>query len=56
MVAKLIPALERLLDRGHTFTEISVAALMNEAGMSRRTFYMYFGGEHARHRRRQFGA
>jgi len=42
LTAKLIPALERLLDRGHTFTEISVAALMNEAGMSRRTFYMYF--------------
>jgi AcrR family transcriptional regulator len=42
MMAKLLPALERLLDRGESFTEISVEALMGEAGMARRTFYWYF--------------
>lgn len=42
-MAKLVPALQRLLDRGETFTGIGVEALMAEAGMSRRTFYVYFG-------------
>jgi AcrR family transcriptional regulator len=40
---RLLAALERRLSHGETFTEISVEALTSEAGMSRRTFYLYFG-------------
>jgi TetR/AcrR family transcriptional regulator, ethionamide resistance regulator len=42
VMARLVPALERLLERYDSYTEISVEALMGEAGMSRRSFYAYF--------------
>ncbi|WP_205698836.1 TetR/AcrR family transcriptional regulator [Conexibacter sp. SYSU D00693] len=39
---RLLEVVERLLDEGETFTEISVERLVSEAGMSRSTFYVYF--------------
>ncbi len=42
VVARLLPALSRLLDGGLSLTEISVGALAAEAGMARRTFYLHF--------------
>src|SRR5579862_1906750 len=39
---KLLVAVERLLDEGHGFTELSVERLATEAGVSRSTFYVYF--------------
>jgi AcrR family transcriptional regulator len=38
----LLEATERLLDRGASFTELSVEQLANEAGIARSTFYVYF--------------
>ncbi|MDP7705907.1 MULTISPECIES: TetR/AcrR family transcriptional regulator [unclassified Mycobacterium] len=39
---RLLEATERLMAEGATFTELSVDRLASEAGMSRRTFYVYF--------------
>jgi AcrR family transcriptional regulator len=39
---QLINALDRLLQRGAMFTEISVRQIYEKAGMSRATFYTYF--------------
>ena len=38
----LLEANERLLDKGCSFTELSVEQLANEAGIARSTFYVYF--------------
>ncbi|WP_320671876.1 TetR/AcrR family transcriptional regulator [Patulibacter defluvii] len=40
--AKLLAVVERLLDDGESFTEISVERMVSEAGVSRSTFYVYF--------------
>ncbi|MFJ3672459.1 TetR/AcrR family transcriptional regulator [Streptomyces sp. NPDC090106] len=39
---QVIRALERLLDSGEAFSEISVQRLLEEAGVSRATFYAHF--------------
>ncbi|MCW3011489.1 MAG: Transcriptional regulator, TetR family [Solirubrobacterales bacterium] len=39
---RLLDVVERLLDEGESFTELSVERLVQEAGMSRSTFYVYF--------------
>lgn len=39
---KLLAALERLLDDGTSYTELSVERLIREAGVARSTFYAYF--------------
>jgi AcrR family transcriptional regulator len=39
---RLSQALEKLLEEGESFTEISVDRLVSEAGISRSTFYVYF--------------
>lgn len=39
---RLLDVVEKLLEEGETFTEISVERLVSEAGMSRSTFYVYF--------------
>jgi AcrR family transcriptional regulator len=38
----LLEATERLLDKGCSFTELSVEQLATEAGIARSTFYVYF--------------
>jgi AcrR family transcriptional regulator len=40
--ARLLEVVERLLDEGESFTEISVERMVSEAKMSRSTFYVYF--------------
>jgi AcrR family transcriptional regulator len=40
--AELPAALERLLRRGESFTELSVRQIIEEAGVSRATFYAHF--------------
>lgn len=35
-------AMERLLEKGHSFTQVSVEQLAAEAGISRATFYLHF--------------
>lgn len=35
-------AMERLLERGHSFTQVSVEQLAAEAGIARGTFYLHF--------------
>ena len=40
--AKLLAAVERLVDEDETYTELSVERLVNEADVSRSTFYTYF--------------
>jgi AcrR family transcriptional regulator len=40
--AGLIAAVERLTEDGTPFSEISIAALVAEAGIGRATFYLYF--------------
>ncbi|MEU8385224.1 TetR/AcrR family transcriptional regulator [Streptosporangium sp. NPDC048865] len=40
--AQLLAAVERLLKRGEVFTEISVRQILEEAGLSRATFYAHF--------------
>jgi TetR/AcrR family transcriptional regulator, ethionamide resistance regulator len=42
MRVRMLAAVERLLDEGETFTEISVERLVSEANISRSTFYVYF--------------
>ncbi len=42
IVEQLLVAVERLLDEGESFTELSVERLVTEAGISRSTFYVYF--------------
>ncbi|EHN10624.1 Transcriptional regulator TetR family [Patulibacter medicamentivorans] len=39
---RLLSAIERLLDEGESFTEVSVERITAEAGLSRSTFYVYF--------------
>lgn len=39
---RLLAVVQRMLDRGETFTELSVERLVSEAGISRSTFYVYF--------------
>jgi AcrR family transcriptional regulator len=39
---RLLGVVEKLLEEGESFTEISVERLVSEAGMSRSTFYVYF--------------
>jgi TetR/AcrR family transcriptional regulator, ethionamide resistance regulator len=38
----LLEVVERLLEQGEGFTEVSVERLVSEAGISRSTFYVYF--------------
>jgi TetR/AcrR family transcriptional regulator, ethionamide resistance regulator len=40
--ARMVAAMERLLEEGGSFTELSVERLAEEAGISRSTFYTYF--------------
>ncbi|WUH95277.1 TetR family transcriptional regulator [Streptomyces sp. NBC_00433] len=40
--AQVLAALERLLDSGEAFSEISVAQILQEADVSRATFYAHF--------------
>lgn len=40
--ALLLEATERLIAGGHTFTELSVEKLCQEAGIGRSTYYVYF--------------
>src|SRR5258708_17933367 len=40
--AKLLEVVEQLLEEGEGFTELSVERLVQAAGMSRSTFYVYF--------------
>jgi TetR/AcrR family transcriptional regulator, ethionamide resistance regulator len=42
VTARLLETLQSMLADNESFTEISVEALMDMAGMSRRTFYVYF--------------
>src|SRR5438093_12713692 len=39
---RLLEVVERLLEEGESYTEISVERLVGEAKMSRSTFYVYF--------------
>lgn len=39
---RLLAAMERLLEQGHSFGSVSVEQLTAEAGMSRGTFYLHF--------------
>ncbi|MCZ4602365.1 TetR/AcrR family transcriptional regulator [Streptomyces sp. Lzd4kr] len=41
-VAQVMSALRQLLDRGEAFSEISVQRILEEAGVSRATFYAHF--------------
>ncbi|GII54320.1 TetR family transcriptional regulator [Planotetraspora thailandica] len=43
--AQLLSAVERLLNNGESFTEISVQRILEEAGVSRATFYAHFQGK-----------
>ncbi|MGW2712609.1 TetR/AcrR family transcriptional regulator [Streptomyces sp. NPDC001356] len=43
--AQVMSALERLLDSGEAFSEISVQRILEEAGVSRATFYAHFQGK-----------
>lgn len=43
--AQVLAALQRLLDSGETFSEISVQRIIEEAGVSRATFYAHFRGK-----------
>lgn len=40
--ARLLQVVEDMLDEGESFTELSVERLVQAAGMSRSTFYVYF--------------
>ena len=42
MRAKMLAAVETLLEEGETFTELSVERIVAEANISRSTFYVYF--------------
>ncbi|MGH9000467.1 MAG: TetR/AcrR family transcriptional regulator [Acidimicrobiia bacterium] len=39
---RLLEVVERLLEAGESFTEISVERMVSEAGLARSTFYLYF--------------
>src|SRR5919109_2975176 len=39
---RLLEVIQTLLDEGESFTEISVERMVQAAGMSRSTFYVYF--------------
>ncbi|MFG2356864.1 TetR/AcrR family transcriptional regulator [Streptomyces sp. NPDC048521] len=43
--AQVMATLERLLDAGEPFSEISVQRIIEEAGVSRATFYAHFTGK-----------
>src|SRR5215470_11476596 len=43
--AQLMAAVERLVDSGESFTEISVQRIIDEAHVSRATFYAHFRGK-----------
>ncbi|WP_411093568.1 TetR/AcrR family transcriptional regulator [Streptomyces sp. 049-1] len=43
--AQLMSSLERLLDSGENYSEISVQQILEEAGVSRATFYAHFHGK-----------
>ncbi|MEE4543102.1 TetR/AcrR family transcriptional regulator [Streptomyces sp. V4-01] len=43
--AQVISALQRLLDSGEAYSEISVQRILEEAGVSRATFYAHFPGK-----------
>ncbi|MFJ2645281.1 TetR/AcrR family transcriptional regulator [Streptomyces sp. NPDC087420] len=43
--AKLLSAVERLLGAGESFTDLSVQRIIEEADVSRATFYAYFPGK-----------
>lgn len=43
--AQVISALERLIDSGEAYSEISVQRILEEAGVSRATFYAHFPGK-----------
>ncbi|MEV6182811.1 TetR/AcrR family transcriptional regulator [Streptomyces sp. NPDC052016] len=43
--AQLLATLQRLLDSGEPFSEISVQRIIEEAGVSRATFYAHFHGK-----------
>ncbi|MGQ4421325.1 TetR/AcrR family transcriptional regulator [Streptomyces violaceoruber] len=43
--ALVLSALERLLDSGENYSEISVQQILEEAGVSRATFYAHFHGK-----------
>ncbi|MFH8625996.1 TetR/AcrR family transcriptional regulator [Streptomyces vietnamensis] len=43
--ARVMSALERLLDDGEAFSEISVQRILDEADVSRATFYAHFRGK-----------
>ncbi|WP_432164184.1 TetR/AcrR family transcriptional regulator [Streptomyces tendae] len=45
--ALVMSALERLLDSGENYSEISVQQILEEAGVSRATFYAHFHGKSA---------
>src|SRR5271157_5870474 len=40
--ARLLQVVEDMLDEGESFTELSVERIVQAAGMSRSTFYVYF--------------
>lgn len=40
--ARLLGAMERLLEKGNRFASVSVEQLMEEAGMTRSSFYLHF--------------
>lgn len=42
ILAQLSAAVERLLEAGESYTNLSVGRLVKEAGISRTTFYVYF--------------
>lgn len=42
---KLLSSVEKLLNAGESFTDISVQRIIEEAGVSRATFYAYFPGK-----------
>lgn len=42
MRARTLAAIERMLEQGETFTELSVERIVAEVGISRSTFYVYF--------------
>ncbi len=42
---RVVSALQRLLDSGESFSEISIQRILEEAGVSRATFYAHFTGK-----------
>lgn len=56
-IASVISACERLLNKGESFTTLSIEQLAKEAGIARATFYLHFRnkGEIVRHLMAQVG-